>query len=152
MNNKKKYPHFWSKVQHMESLFDQEHDPNWYVCGVAIEESAKRFAPGFSSASTIITLAKFNGILCYLMYKKYGIVPMELNVRTVRAQLGMKINTKDKSKTTKQKVLDHVLSINPTFPLTMRELKGQMVPVKINEDRADSWVIAKAAIQMFPYL
>ena len=152
MNNKKKYPHFWSKVQHMENLFDTEHDPNWDVCGVAIEESAKRFAPGFSSASTIITLAKFNGILCYLMYKKYGHIPMELNVRTVRAQLGMKINTKDKSKTTKQKVLDHVLLINPTFPLTMREVKGQMVPVKINEDRADSWVIAAAARKMFPGL
>ena len=152
MNNKKKFPHFWSKVEHMEELFNIENDPSWDVCGVAVEESAKRFAPGLSSASTIIMLAKFNGIMCYLLYKKYGLVPKEINVRTGRSQIGLKINTKDKSKTTKQKVLDHVKAINPDFPLVMRALKGEMVEVKINEDRADAWVMAEAARRMFPTL
>ncbi len=110
-----------------------------------MEESAKRFSPGFSSAGTIITLAKFNGIMCYLLYKKYGLVPTELNVRTARTKIGLKINTKDKSKTTKQKVLDHVKSINPTFPLIKHKRNGMMVESKINEDRADSWVVAEAA-------
>lgn len=152
MNNKKKFPHFWSKVAHMEQLFDLEHQDSWDVCCVAIEESAKRFAPGFSSAGTIITLAKFNGIMCYLMYKKYGIVPTEINVRTGRAKLGLKINTKDKSKTTKQKVLDFVQTVEPAFPLVYRTVKEKQVPVKINEDRADSWITAKAAQVLFPGL
>jgi len=145
MNNKNKLPDFWSKIEHMRVAFDAFHEPNWNVERIAVEENAKRFTPGFSSADTIITLAKFNGVLCYLMYVKYGLKPFYINVRSARSKLGIKINYKDKSKTTKQKVLDHVTTLHPDYPWVYREVKGKKTLTKINEDRADAWIMAAAA-------
>jgi hypothetical protein len=141
----KVFPTFWSKVDHMKKAFDEYHDDNWDVKILAIEESAKRFPPGMSSADTIITLAKFNGILCYLLYQKYGVEPSYINVRTARKQLGIKIDYKDKGKTTKQKVLDCIVKRHPEFPWVYRETKGEKKLVKINEDRCDAYVMAAAA-------
>jgi hypothetical protein len=119
---------------------------NWQIEGIAVEENAKRFTPGFSSADTIITLAKFNGILCYIMFLKYSLKPIYINVRSARAKLGIKINYKDKSKPTKQKVVEHLVAAHPNFPWVYKTSKdGTSRLVKINEDRADSYVIAEAA-------
>jgi hypothetical protein len=138
-------PTFWSKVDHMKKAFDENHNENWDIQIVAVEESAKRFPPGMSSADTIITLSKFNAILCYILYKKYEIEPSYLNVRTARKNLGIKINYKDKSKTTKQKVLNYIVNKHPDFPWVYRTTKDGTSLVKINEDRADAYVMAEAA-------
>ena len=148
MNNKNKFPSFFSKVSHMRELFNQEHDENWDVKVVAVEENAKRFSSGFSSADTILTLAKFNGILCYLLYDKYNKDITNINVRTARKILGLKVNYKDKSKTTKQKVLDFAMEKHPEYPWVYRTVKGEERLVKINEDRADSYIIAAAAFNL----
>jgi hypothetical protein len=145
MASKVKFPDFWSKVMHMRETFAAMHDKSWDVKIVAIEENAKRFTPGFSSADTILTLAKFNGILCYLMLEEYLMTPTYINVRSARSKLGIKINYKDKSMTTKQKVLKHVVDLHPDFPWVYREVKGKTSLTKINEDRCDAWVIAEAA-------
>jgi len=150
MASKVKFPDFWAKVLHMREVFAEIHDPEWDITMVAVEENAKRFTPGFSSADTILTLAKFNGILCYLMLEECLMTPTYINVRSARAKLGIKINYKDKSKTTKQKVLDHVVALHPEFPWVYREVKGQTNLTKINEDRCDAWVIASAAKLMRP--
>jgi hypothetical protein len=149
MNNKKKFPSFWSKIDHMSSALERVCTNDlWQIQTVAVEENAKRFAPGLSSADTILTLAKFNGILCYIMYLKFGIEPTYINVRSARAQLGIKINYKDKSKGTKQKVLDHVVNLHPEFPWIYKGEGESRRLTKINEDRCDSWVIAAATIKM----
>jgi hypothetical protein len=143
MNNKNKYPNFWEKVVHMEKVFDSLPDVSWSVKTVAVEENAKRFSPGFSSADTIITLAKFNGILSYLLFKKYGVPPSYINVRSARKTLGINIDYKDKSLPTKQKVLNHVVNLKPDYPWVYKETKGEQSLTKINEDRADAWVMAE---------
>lgn len=152
MGSKVRFPTFWSKVKHMKAVFAQMHNPEWDVKAVAVEENMKRFAPGFSSADTILTLAKFNGILCYLMLEEYGLEPIYVNVRSARSKLGIKINFKDKSKTTKQKVLDIVVGMHPEFPWVYKERKGVKSMTKINEDRADAWIIAAACKLMHPSL
>ena len=150
MTSKVKYPSFWTKVAHMRKAFVDMHDPDWDVKGIAVEENMKRFTPGFSSADTILTLAKFNGILSYIMFLEYGIEPLNINVRSARSKLGIKINFKDKSTTTKQKVLGHVVNLHPEFPWVYREVKGVQTMTKINEDRCDAWVIAAATRIMHP--
>lgn len=148
MASKKKFPNFWAKVNHMRDYFRELHDNhlNWEVKAIAVEENMKKFPSGFSSAGTIMTLAKFNGILSYLSMEEWaGVEPFDINVRSARARLGIKINTKDKSKSTKQKVLDKVMEMNPDFPWVYREVKGEKKLTKINEDRADAWVIAAAS-------
>lgn len=145
MNNKSKYPSFFAKVEAMKLVFTGEDEPIWDVKAVAVEENAKRFAPGLSSADTIITLAKFNGILCYLLYEQYGLEPTYINVNRARKLLGIKIDRKDKSKSNKQKVMEQVIRMNPKYPWVYKTRKGVESLVKINEDRADAWVIAAAA-------
>lgn len=151
MASKVKFPDFWSKVNHMRKAFVDMYDPIWDVKGVAVEENMKRFSPGFSSADTILTLAKFNGILSYIMYLEYGIKPVYVNVRSARSKLGIKVDYKDKSKTTKQKVLEVVVSMNPDFPWVYKEVKGKGKTLpKINEDRCDAYVIAAASRILYP--
>lgn len=40
------------------------------ITEVFVEESLQAFRPGFSSAKTILTLAKFNGILCWMIWEE----------------------------------------------------------------------------------
>ena len=143
---------FWDKVTHITKMLFSNVDPEWDIRAVAVEENAKRFTPGFSSADTILTLAKFNGIVCHIMYENYGIKPTYINVRSARAKVGIKIDTKIKTTTTKQKVLAQVFNLNPNFPWVYRNVNGAKSLIKINEDLADSWVIAAATRKMFPGL
>ena len=82
------------------------------ITDVAIEESLQSFRPGFSSAKTLLTLSKFNGIIQYICHK-FGMKLHLYNVNTARKLAGIKINRKlDKS--TKDQVLDHEKSPEPT--------------------------------------
>lgn len=120
----------------------------WTVRKVYIEEAAKMFSPGFSSADTIMTLGRFNGILSYEIYKITKVKPIMVNVRSARSKLGIKVNYSDKTKSTKQKVFDIVKARNPGFPWVSHmakagKFKGQTVYDKVNEDRSDAWVICR---------
>lgn len=130
-------------------------ESDWQVRRVYIEEAAKKFTPGFSSADTIMTLGRFNGILSYMVYQLFGVKPIMVNVRSARAKLGIKIDYKDKSISTKDKVFLIVRTLNPDFPWIMHEaktgkFKGQMVYDKVNEDMCDSWVLCRAGMLLNP--
>jgi hypothetical protein len=142
--NKKKFPDIWSKIDYMNNFFATTNfiKPNWNVETIAVEEAMKRFNSGSSSANTILTLAGFNQTLCYLLYKQFNIKPTYINVRSARAKLGIKIDYKDKSKTTKQKVLDEIYFRNPNFPWIIN--KKTLKLTKVNEDMCDAYVIAEA--------
>lgn len=123
-------------------------DKSWKVRKVFIEEAAKKFSPGFSSADTIMTLGRFNGILSYKIYQLTGVVPRMVNVRSARSKLSIKIDYKDKTKNTKTKVFEAVMARNPSFlwithTAKAGKFKGEVVYDKVNEDRADSWVICR---------
>jgi hypothetical protein len=141
---------FWDKVSLLKTALLTNIEPDWDIRSVAVEENAKRFTPGFSSADTILTLAKFNGIACHVFFESFNIKPHYINVRSARSKLGIKIDQTDKTQTTKQKVLRKVVELNPNFPWIYREVKGEKQLVKINEDLGDSWVIAAAARKLFP--
>lgn len=58
---------------------------------VCIEESLKSFRPGFSSASTITLLAKFNGLLSFFARDSFCIDPTYIAATTARKTCGIKI-------------------------------------------------------------
>ncbi len=123
-------------------------DPSWNIKNVFVEDIAKKFSVGVSSANTIVILAKMNAIICYLMYVKTGLKAQFVNVRSMRAKLGIKIDTKDKSKSTKEKVFEIVRTLNPEFPWETHlakagKSKGKTVYDKCNEDMADSWITCR---------
>jgi len=115
---------------------------------VAIEEPLQSFKRGLSSAKTLFTLAKFNGNVQYIVYT-IGLIPTVINVNNARKLVGIKIDKKDKTKTTKEKVLEQVQKLNSTLMWPKRVLKsGPRKGLEVYDDccydRADAWVIGKA--------
>ena len=137
-----------SEYDKADNFSDAWLDKTWKIRKVYIEEAAKKFSPGFSSADTIMTLGRFNGILSYQIYKWTGVKPVMVNVRSARSKLNIKIDYKDKTKDTKEKVLEIVIERNPTFPWLTHvaktgKFKGDLVYDKVNCDMADAYVIAR---------
>jgi hypothetical protein len=141
----------------MKKMLRQAVDTEKYeVRRIFVEEAAKKFSPGFSSAGTIFALASFNGIVSYLAHELFGVKPQMINVRSARKQLGIKINYKDKTKDTKTKVFEAVVGLNPDFPWEQHvaktgKRKGQTVYGKHNFDMADAWVICRGGQLIHPY-
>lgn len=142
-----KFPNVWVKSSYVKNRLPQLIDPEKYkVKNIFVEEAHMKFTPGFSSAGTLFSLARFNGIVSYIACEIYDVEPEMINVRSARKHLGIKINFKDKSKDTKTKVFEAVKSMNPDFPWVQHvakggKHKGETVWSKENFDMADAYVI-----------
>ena len=120
------------------------------ITHIFIEENLQAFRPGLSSAKTLITLARFNGIVSYVVKKEFNLLPVYLNVNSARKSLGIKlVRGKKAEKSTKEQVLDWVDGEldNYSWPnkiLKSGPRKGNVVLESGCYDMADSYVIARA--------
>jgi Holliday junction resolvasome RuvABC endonuclease subunit len=131
-------------VMHNLKKINEKYD----ITNVFVEENLQMFRPGLSSAKTLITLARFNGMVSLLSYQVFDIEPQFLNVNFARKSVGLKIDKKDKTRTTKEKVLSWV-SNEVTFEWPTKILKsGPRKGLQVYEpgcyDIADAYVIALA--------
>lgn len=115
---------------------------------IFVEEYAMQFAGGKTTAKTLFSLAGFNATVCYAMYDLFKVKPTKIMVRSARSKLGIKIDTKDKTLTTKEKVFNKVFEMHPEFEWEQHvaptgQHAGQMVYGKVNQDMADAYVIAR---------
>jgi Holliday junction resolvasome RuvABC endonuclease subunit len=138
---------FFKKVDLIKKKIEELNE-KYNFESVAIEEPLQSFARGLSSAKTLFTLAKFNGIIQYIVYS-LGIEPTVINVNNARKSVGIKIDKKDKTKTTKEKVLEQVQQLDSKIIWKKRILKsGPRKGLEIFDDccfdMADAWVIGKA--------
>ncbi len=121
------------------------------ITEIAIEENLQSFRSGFSSAQTLSSLAKFNGIVAYLCEDIFGLEPKFYNVNAARKSVGLKIISKRKGGAdTKLQVMDWATSTLsgyewPTKVLRGGPRKGQTVLEPGCYDMADAYVIACAA-------
>ena len=95
----KKSELFKSFIEDISTKFD--------IKKVLIEENLQAFRPGLSSAKTIVTLARFNGICTYISSIVFDTEPDFVNVNNARKRVGLKIERKS-TKNTKEQVLDFV--------------------------------------------
>lgn len=121
---------------------------NHKVTDVAIEENLQAFRPGFSSAKTIVTLARFNGIVTLIAFEELHVRPEFVNVNSARKLAGLKI-IKKSDITTKDQVLNFVKEKEPTFEWPTRTLKsgarkGLVIPADCCYDIADAYIVAVA--------
>lgn len=150
--NLKKAGSFFDKVKEVKAHLGKLMKKHSFK-SVVVEESMQAFSSGASSAKTLFTLAKFNGIVQWLCLEQFGIEAESLNVSTARKHAGIKIDRKSK-KNTKEQVLEQVMAISPsTFVWPERALKsGPRKGVIVKEaccfDMADAYVIAKAYCAM----
>jgi len=62
---------------------------------IIVEENLQAFRRGLSSAKTLSTLARFNGIVCFLAQDVFQIPVEMINVNSARKLAGLKIDRKN---------------------------------------------------------
>lgn len=118
---------------------------------VGIEENLQAFRPGLSSAKTILSLARFNGICSYISEEVFNLTPDFVNVNSARKINGVKIDRKS-SKNTKEQILDFVSEKEPSFNWPTKVLKSgprkdTVVLLKECYDMADAYIIANSLVE-----
>ena len=137
----RKYKDFFEKVVHVKEGLEQIHKQYGKKIGaVYIEQSLQTFRSGFSSAKTLSTLSRFNGIVSWLVYDKYKIKPEYLAATSARKLCGIKIPRGEKAKPV---VLKFLLDNVPGFVIDYTRYGN---PKPESYDRADSLIIAKAGV------
>lgn len=107
------------------------------ITKIVIEQSLQMFRPGFSSAKTLTTLSRFNGVVSWMCYRITGLEPEYVSASTARKTCGIKITRGQKAK---EIVLQHVLDNVSGFEVQYTKHGN---PKPGSYDRADSLVIAK---------
>ena len=130
-----------TNIQHVKAgLEDIYKQYGKQIGAVYIEQSLQSFRSGFSSAKTISTLARFNGIVSWLVFDQLQIKPEYIAATSARKLCGIKIPRGEKAKPV---VLKFLLDSEPQFTI---EYTRQGNPKPESYDRADSLVVAKAGV------
>ena len=137
--------------QKLEEITSIYNDYNFIV---GIEENLQAFRPGLSSAKTLMTLSRFNGVVSYISNEVFKTIPIFINVNSARKDLGIKIDRKS-TETTKDQVFNWVKSDliveNNTFDWPTKVMKsgknkGRVKFENCCYDMSDAYVICKSLI------
>ncbi len=118
---------------------------------VFIEENLQSFRSGFSSAQTISTLSKFNGIVSFICFKVFESEPIFFNVNSARKILGIKlVRKKDGGLPTKEQLREWAeKNVNYKWPVkTLKSgpRKGLTVVDPKSYDMIDAYIVCKAGL------
>ena len=113
-------------------------DAEYPIKHVYIEQSLHMFMGGKSSAKTLSTLTRFNGIASWLIYELFEIKPKFIGATSARKQAGIKVPRGQKAK---EVVLKHLLENEPAFSV---EYTRHGNPKPDSYDKADAIIVAKA--------
>jgi Holliday junction resolvasome RuvABC endonuclease subunit len=141
------------------NIFEKSHEvrnvlrdlnSRYSISNIAIEENLQAFRPGFSSAKTIVTLARFNGIVTLIAAEEIGSHPTFVNVNSARRLAGLKIIKKSET-STKDQVLEFVKKRLTGYEWPSRTLKsgprkGHVIPADSCYDIADAYIVAIASV------
>ena len=105
---------------------------------IYIEQPFTFFNSGGSSAKTMATLQKFNGIVSWFLYEIFEMQPEYVLAQTARKTVGIKVPRGEKAKAV---VLKYLLDTEPAFNV---EYTKQGNPKPESYDRADAIIVAKA--------
>ena len=136
----RKYKSFFEKVDYVEKKIIHLSKLYGGFERVFIEESLQTFRSGFSSAKTLSTLARFNGVVSWLVYRVLKTEPLYLAATSARKLCGIKVPRGTKAK---QVVIQHILDNVPEIQIEYTK-QNNIKPHCY--DKADSWVIAKAGL------
>ena len=144
----------YSKAQQVASVFEDIKERH-AVAKIAIEENLQSFRTGMSSAKTLASLARFNGVVSYLSEQIFKKTPEFINVNSARKLVGISlVRRMAGGAPTKEQVMDWVsAAVNeiddqyrwPTKTLKSGPRKGQTIMEPGCYDMADAFVIAAAS-------
>lgn len=143
------------KLSKYEGLFEKADEikkrlaeirEKFQITKISIEEPLQGFRRGLSSAQTLLTLARFNGIVSWQAYDIFQIVPIFYNSSAARKGLGIRL---DKARDTKDQIMEWVeVAIGKELPkrvATTGKKKGEKLYATGVNDAADAYVMARAA-------
>lgn len=131
----RKYKNFFDKAEQVELALRQMKKVPTHIF---IEQSLQSFRSGFSSAKTLSTLSRFNGVVSWICYKAFDIEPEYIAATSARKSVGIKV---PKGAKAKQCVVEYVVD---NVPDVLIEYTKHGNPKPQCFDKADSWVIARA--------
>jgi len=138
--NKNDFPDLFSKAQFIkEQLKKINH--LYPIDQIYIESALSMFMMGRSSSHTISILTKFNGIVSWICYEEYDVIPQYIPAISARKKCGITIKKGTKAKT---QVMSFLVDNEPDFPV---EYTRNGNPKPHCYDEADSLVIAKAGFE-----
>ena len=136
--NKRQFPTIFHKAQFVR---DRLVNLGWPVKKIFIEQSLQSFRSGFSSAQTLSTLSRFNGIISWICYRELNRIPEYIAASSARKLCELKVPRGTKAK---EVALQYFLDNGHKIEYTSH---GNPKPGSY--DRADSWVVAKAGYQIW---
>ena len=131
----RKYKNFFEKAEQIHKHLDLL---PFTPSRIYIEQSLQSFRSGFSSARTLSTLSKINGVVSWICYRRYAIEPEYLAATSARKACGIVVPRGSKAK---EVVLQYVLD---NVPSVLIDYTRHGNPKPQCYDKADSWVIARA--------
>ncbi len=137
--NKNHFPTIYHKADYVKRMLQ---DLPYKFEHIFIEQSLQSFRSGFSSAQTLSTLSRFNGIVSWVCWNEFDRMPEMIAATSARKQVGIKVSKGEKGK---QKSFDFVVANEPTFIVEYTK-NGNVKPGIM--DKSDSWVIAKAGYNL----
>jgi len=108
---------------------------------IYIEQPFTFFNSGGSSAKTMATLQRFNGIVSWITYEIFEIKPQYIGATAARKLAGIKVPRGQKAK---EVVLEFLLENEPAFKIEYTRFGN---PKPESYDRADAIIIAHAGYQ-----
>ena len=135
--NKRHFPTIYHKAQFIKNKIEEIKD-KYEITHVYVEQSLHSFRSGFSSAQTLSTLSRFNGIISWVCWDMLKIEPTMIASTSARKRAGVSIKRGDNAK---EKVLQFVLDNYPQITIEYTK-HGNPKPGTL--DMCDSIVIALA--------
>ena len=139
--NKNHFPTIYHKACKVKECL-KDLSRQYKIKHVFIEQSLQSFRSGFSSAQTLSTLSRFNGIVSWVCWDMFELTPEMIAATSARKQVGIKVSKGEKGK---EKSFDFVVANEPTFVVEYTK-NGNVKPGIM--DKSDSWVIAKAGYNL----
>ena len=135
--NKKHFPTIYHKAKFIkEKLEDLKHRHK--ISNTYVEQSLHSFRSGFSSAQTLSTLSRFNGIVSWICWDLLDMQPEMIAATSARKKSGLTIK---RGENAKEKVLEFVLDKYPQIEI---EYTKHGNPKPGMYDMCDSIIIALA--------
>ena len=141
----KKCKTFWEKADVVESvLLDIVHRQKIVPSIFSLEEPLLGFQKGLSSAATITTLMRFNGVVSYIGRRIFELDPTYISAAHARKLCGIKMQrTSIAGMSGKEQVFKHMSENDLRHMDWPRKKNGQ--PVDWSRDATDAYVIARAS-------
>tara|TARA_R110000824_G_scaffold135996_1_gene299491 strand:+ start:128 stop:667 length:540 start_codon:yes stop_codon:yes gene_type:complete len=139
--NKNKFPSLMHKAAFLKGKV-KDIKKNYKIKTIFIEENLQSFRSGFSSAKTLSTLSKINGIVSFAVFEIFGREAQNVAATSARKLCGIKVQRGTKAK---EVVLKFLLDNEPAFSVQYTKHGN---PKPGSYDRADSLIIARAGLEL----